>query len=272
MPYRAHARRQGARAATARAGPSRAPISANCLAGDLRTRRGDRRAHSRAQRLDERSPGLAARATIAAGEQTLSSQQPVPIVVARVGALSLKLPIARRSVTAIGYHASPDTVALSPEGTQVNEGLFARLFHRHRGLRRRRPQLLRAVGRSREPTTARSMSERRRGRTSTRPSTARSCRSGRTWSAGYSRGMRIDIRPDADATLIVSMTRLRPDPHWQIGKPVIAGCDAGGKHHRLLPDRAPEARALHAGSGQPRDDRGLPGRDVDPPLASGRLR
>ena len=40
---------------------------------------------------------------------------------------------------------------------------------------------------------------------------------------GISIWKRIDIRPDTDATLIVSMTRLWPDPLRDIGGSVIAG-------------------------------------------------
>lgn len=45
--------------------------------------------------------------------------------------VQLELPIQAARVTAIGYHpAGGSALALTPQGPQVNEGLFARFFHR----------------------------------------------------------------------------------------------------------------------------------------------
>lgn len=161
--------------------------------------------------------------TPAVGEQTLSSQQPVPIVVARVESLSLKLPIARRSVTAIGYHASPDTVALSPEGTQVNEGLFSRIFHRLVGSGGGGLSYYKLSGGVGTDNGALDVGA-APGTDVYAPVNGKVVQVGPYVVGGYLMGKRIDIRPDDDATLIVSMTRLRPDPLIvRIGKPVIAG-------------------------------------------------
>jgi len=165
--------------------------------------------------------------TPATDGQSLANEQPVPIVVARVGALSIKLPVARSAVTAIGYHASPDTVALSPEGTQANEGLLTRLFHRivgsgNGGLNYY--ELSGGVG-----TDNGALDIGAAPKTDVyAPVSGKIVQISPYIVNGISIGNRIDLRPDDDATLIVSMTRLWPDPLLAIGKRVTAGVDRVG--------------------------------------------
>ena len=59
---------------------------------------------------------------------------------ATVGNLSIRLPIAADSVTAIGFHGSATgALALRPLGQQANEGLLARLWHRIAGTSKHGP-------------------------------------------------------------------------------------------------------------------------------------
>jgi hypothetical protein len=146
----------------------------------------------------------------------------VPIVVARAGALSLKLPLARGAVTAIGYHAAPDAVALSPEGTQVNEGLLARLFHRIAGSRGGGLNYYELSGGTGTDNGALDIGA--------APDTdVYAPVDGKVVQIepyvinGRSRGVRLDIRPDADATVIVSMTRIAAEQTLAIGSAVQSG-------------------------------------------------
>ncbi len=158
----------------------------------------------------------------AAGEETLSSIQPVPIVVARAGSISLKLPVARKAVTAIGYHASPDTIALSPQGRQVNEGFFARLWHRVTGSEGgvvSYYELSGGVGVSNGALDIGAV----KGTDVFAPINGKILQIATYVVNGYPLGKRIDIRPDDDPTLIVSISRIEVDPAREIGEPVTAG-------------------------------------------------
>jgi murein DD-endopeptidase MepM/ murein hydrolase activator NlpD len=64
----------------------------------------------------------------APAQRLLPSGEPQPLVIAKLDALRIDLPIASSRVTAIGFHGAGDgTLALQPVGRQGNEGLFARL-------------------------------------------------------------------------------------------------------------------------------------------------
>jgi hypothetical protein len=143
-----------------------------------------------------------------------------------VGALSIKLPIARGAVTAIGYHASPGTVALSPEGTQANAGLLTHLFHNivgsgNGGLNYY--ELSGGVG-----TDNGALDIGAAPKTDVyAPVSGKIVQISPYVVNGISIGSRIDIRPDDDATVIVSMTRLWPESQLEIGKSVT-GVDRVG--------------------------------------------
>ena len=66
----------------------------------------------------------------APAQRLLPAGRPQPLVIAKLDALRIQLPIAATRVTAIGFHGVGDgTLALQPVGRQGNEGLFARLGH-----------------------------------------------------------------------------------------------------------------------------------------------
>ena len=67
----------------------------------------------------------------APAQRLLPAGRPQPLVIAKLEALRIQLPIEAGRVTAIGFHSAGDgTLALVPVGRQGNEGLFARLGHR----------------------------------------------------------------------------------------------------------------------------------------------
>jgi len=157
-----------------------------------------------------------------AGKATPGGGPPAPIVVARAGALSLNLPVARTAVTAIGYHASPDTVALSPEGTQVNQGLLARFFRRISGGGGgglNYYELSGGIGTHNGALDIGAAPE----TDVYAPIDGEVVQIGPYVINGRDCGVRLDIRPDADATVIVSMTRISGDPLLKIGNTLQAG-------------------------------------------------
>src|SRR5581483_11994572 len=68
--------------------------------------------------------------TPASASRLLPAGPPQPEIVARIGALHLQLPVSKSRVTAIGYQGGAEgALALTPLGTQVNEGILKRLVH-----------------------------------------------------------------------------------------------------------------------------------------------
>ncbi len=157
---------------------------------------------------------------ISTSEGTLGDR-PIPIPVARAGKLTLNLPVARAAVTAIGYHAAPDTIALSPEGTQVNEGLLARFFHRIAGSHGSEVNYYELSGGTGTGNGALDVGA-APGADVYSPVNGKIIQVSPYVINGRERGKRVDIRPDADATVIVSMTRIAGDPTLKIGSPVQA--------------------------------------------------
>jgi hypothetical protein len=67
----------------------------------------------------------------APAQRLLPAGLPQPLVIAKLDALRLQLPIPASRVTAIGFHGAGDgALALQPIGRQGNEGLLARLGHK----------------------------------------------------------------------------------------------------------------------------------------------
>ena len=72
--------------------------------------------------------GAPDRAATSATTPVATGVAPEPEVLATVGNLQLRLPIAAEAVTAIGFHgADGGAMELDPIGRQANEGLLARL-------------------------------------------------------------------------------------------------------------------------------------------------
>ena len=115
-------------------------------------------------------------------------------------------------------------LALKPLGRQINEGLLARLWHKISGSSKQRAGLVPARRRLR----ARNGSARRRGAhrapSSTRPVDGTIASISDTILNGSRHGSRIDIRPTAAPSVIVSLDARRiPDPALAVGSAVIAG-------------------------------------------------
>jgi hypothetical protein len=142
-------------------------------------------------------------------------------VIARAGALSLELPVARAAVTAIGYHAVSGAVALSPEGRQVNEGLLARFFRRITGSGGGGLNYYELSGGTGTANGALDIGA-VLDTDVYAPVNGKVVQVGPYVIDGRQCGVRLDIRPDDDATVIVSMTRIAGDPTLKIGSAVQA--------------------------------------------------
>ena len=114
-------------------------------------------------------------ATTTAAAPVASGVQPEPEILATVGNLQIRLPIAGEAVTAIGFHgADAGAMTLKPVGRQANEGLLARLWRRIAGSSQAGPS---GTSSRAAPAPRCSTSARRPGPTCTRRSTERWSRS-----------------------------------------------------------------------------------------------
>lgn len=153
----------------------------------------------------------------------LPAGRPEPQPLATVGNLTIKLPIASGSITAIGFHGSDDgALDLQPLGPQANEGLLARLWHRIAGTSKRGPAWFQLGGQAGPGTGVLDVGA--------APGTDVYSPVDGTIAAitdyivnAERHGSRIDIRPSAAPSLVVSLTHLEPDPSLAVGSSVNAG-------------------------------------------------
>jgi len=163
----------------------------------------------------------------ASSERLLPTGRPAPLVVAYADSLALWLPIARKALTSIGYHASPDTIALTPEGKQGNEGLFARLYHRIAGGGGGSLTYYRLGGDEGPETGALDVGA-APGVDVYSPVAGTIVEISDYLINGKAFGVRLDIRPNDAPTLIVSITHLRLDKTCKVGQAVVAGANRLG--------------------------------------------
>ena len=163
---------------------------------------------------------------------------PAPEVVATVGNLQLRLPVAAEEVTAIGFHgARGDALELQPVGRQVNEGLLARLWHRIAGAPKQGPVWYQLGTPGTEVVDVGAM-----------PGTDVYAPVDGTVAAisdyvidGRAYGARIDLRPTEAPAVVVSLTHVRPDPSLTVGSPTLA---AASKLGTVVDAAAVERQAL----------------------------
>ncbi len=163
------------------------------------------------------SPETVAATTAAAAA---SGAPPEPHVLATVGNLQIKLPIATEAVTAIGFHGAADgAMELSPVGRQVNEGLLARLWRRIAGSSQNGPvwfQLDGGSGTEVLDVGALPGTDVYSPVDGTVASISDFVIDGKVF------GSRIDVRPGTSSALIVTLSHLEPDPSLTVGSPVFA--------------------------------------------------
>ena len=145
---------------------------------------------------------------------------PEPEILATVSNLQIKLPIAAEAVTAIGFHdAGGGAMTLAPVGRQANEGLLARLWRRIAGSAQDGPVWYQLEG---GPGTDVLDVGAAPGTDVYSPVDGTVVSISDMVIDGKKFGSRIDVRPSAAPSLIVTLGHLEPDPSLAVGSPVLA--------------------------------------------------
>ena len=184
----------------------------------------------------------------------LPAGPPEPQVVAARNGLRLQLPSRRARLTAIGYHdAGAGALTLDPVGRRGNRGLLGRLADRMLGRDAERAVWYQLGGGA---TSALDVGA-APGTDVFSPVDGVVVGDRRPRHRRPVRGARIDIEPTDAPSLVVSVSRVRPDPSLASARrssrpaPGSAPCST-------CPTSSGRARALHAGRGQPRLHRSAP--------------
>jgi len=158
----------------------------------------------------------------AAASLLLPDGPPTPQVIARLDTLRLQLPVNQTRVTAIGYFGGGDgSLALSPAGSQANEGLIRRLAHKIFGGGSAQPRWYQLPGGNGPATSAVDIGA-AAGTDVYAPVDGTIVGITKLVLNGRTYGRRIDIQPTDMPALVVSVSRLRPDPALKLGSAVTA--------------------------------------------------
>jgi hypothetical protein len=156
----------------------------------------------------------------ASAARLLPAGPPVPQVIARLGALRLNLPVNASRVTAIGYFGSEDgSIALTPVGTQANQGLLKRLVHKILGGGGGSPRWYLLAGGHGSSTSALDVGA-APGTDVYSPVNGTIVGIGKVVLNARTYGRRIDIQPSDAPSLIVSISHLSADPSLTVGEMV----------------------------------------------------
>jgi hypothetical protein len=186
-------------------------------------------------------PASRAATAPAPATRLLPAGPPRPQVVAVRGSLRIQMPIAQSRVTSVGYHAtSGGALALSPVGRQANAGLLARFARRLLGTGGSGLAYY-LLGGAGGPATAVLNVGGSPGTDVYAPVDGTVVGITDYVISGRKRGARIDIQPSGAASIVVSLTHLRPDPALTVGSPVAA---ASSKIGTLLDFADIERQAL----------------------------
>ncbi len=183
----------------------------------------------------------AAAPAVAGASRLLPGGPPQPEIVANVGALHLQLPVDQSRVTAIGYQGGADgAIALSPVGTQANQGLLRRLTRAIFGSANGRPhwyQLPGGVGAATSSVDVGAAA----GTDVYSPVDGTIVAIADVVLNGNAVGSRIDIQPTASPSVVVSVSHIRADPDLTVGSSVTS---AGTRLGEVLDFSRVETQAL----------------------------
>lgn len=144
---------------------------------------------------------------------------PRPSVLATVGNLQLKAPLAAEAVTAIGFRGgSAGSLELQPVGRRANEGVLARLWRSIAGAAAAGPVWYQLGA----PGTQVLVVGAAPGADVYSPVDGTIAAISSYVIDGRAYGVRIDVRPSSAPSLIVSLTHLSPDPSLAVGSQVLA--------------------------------------------------
>jgi hypothetical protein len=148
--------------------------------------------------------------------------------VAKVGTLTLELPVNGKRVTAVGYHSASDgAVGLEPLGTQANQGLLKRLVHSIFGGGSGSPHWYLLPGGQGPSMSALDVGA-PPGTDVYAPVAGTVVGIENTILDGKVHGQRIDIQPTLAPSLVVSVANVATDPALTVGSPVTAGSSKVG--------------------------------------------
>jgi hypothetical protein len=165
----------------------------------------------------------------ASASRLLPGGPPKPEIIANLGTLRLQLPIDQSRVTAIGYQSgSEGSLALSPVGTQANQGLLRRLAHAIFGSSTGRPRWYQLSGGDGPPTSAVDVGA-PAGTDVYSPVDGTIIAIADVILNGSALGSRIDIQPNSAPSMVVSLSHVRVDPGLTVGSAVTAGTSRVGE-------------------------------------------
>jgi len=158
-----------------------------------------------------------------AASGVLPGGPPKPQIVATWGTLQIQLPVAQGAVTALGYHrAANGALKLEPVGRQGNAGLLSRLWNRLAGTTGESLTWFQLSG-PRGPGTSALDVGAAPGTDVYAPVDGTIVGITDFVLANRTYGARIDVRPQTEPSLVVSLTHLRADPSLTVGSPVAKG-------------------------------------------------
>jgi murein DD-endopeptidase MepM/ murein hydrolase activator NlpD len=153
----------------------------------------------------------------------LPAGPPSPEIVARIGGLHVQLPISQSRVTAIGYQGgSEGSLALSPLGTQANQGMLKRLLHKIVGGSSTPPRWYQLSGGQGPGTSALDVGA-PAGTEVYSPVDGSVIAISNVVIDGQTFGSTIEIQPAGAPSLVVYVSHVRPDPALSVGSSVTAG-------------------------------------------------
>ena len=165
----------------------------------------------------------------ASASRLLPSGPPQPEIVANIGSLHLQLPVGQSRVTAIGYQGgSTGALALSPVGTQANQGLLRRLVRAVFGSSNGRPRWYQLPGGVAASTSAVDVGA-APGTDVYSPVDGTIVAIRGVVVGGQQLGSRIDIEPTGAPSLVVSVSHIAADAGLAVGSVVTSGTSQLGQ-------------------------------------------
>jgi hypothetical protein len=158
----------------------------------------------------------------ASASRLLPAGPPQPEVIARLGALHIQLPVSQPRVTAIGFQGGSDgALALSPLGSQANQGVLRRLLHKIVGGANGVPRWYQLPG-GQGPATSSVDVGAAPGTDVYSPADGVIVAIDDVQLNGRTYGSRIDIQPATVPSVVVSVSHVRVDPSLAVGSPVTS--------------------------------------------------
>jgi hypothetical protein len=149
--------------------------------------------------------------------------------VAKLGSLTIELPVNQQRITAIGYHAAADgALELAPLGSQANQGLLKRIAHAIFGGGSGWPHWYLLSGSQGTGTSALDVGA-PPGTDVYAPVAGTIVGIEKVFLDGAVHGQRIDIQPTNAPSLVVSVANIAADPSLTVGSAVTAGSSKLGE-------------------------------------------